>query len=260
MMKQHVLLSRTRSLVAIAATAGLLFAASGRARADVVIDDFSEPSPTSQSLDYGPGPGPSPLYTPFALAPNTDGSFSSVAGGYRTMDLSGTVYTNQSVSFLAGSGNATLSTGSLSSGSASLLYDANGAGLGDLLAGLTSIEINLQSLDAGTGGGISIAVSIMDNSGLITGMQTLLQEFTDDLGATLLTFDFSTTTVDLTDLKSVSVLIDGLAGSTAYDLVLNDITAVIPQPPVPEPASIALWCLVGLVGTGYGIRRQRRVA
>lgn len=265
-MKWQFLIDPRRPLLAMALAVGMALAASGRARADVVIDDFSDPTPTSQGLDSGNGPGPAGTYTPFSLGPDTAGSFSSIVGGYRTMNLSGTIYTNQSVAFRAGNGNADLSTSSLSSGMASLLYDANGSGLGGLLAGLTSIEIQLSALNFGTTG-VSIAVTLMDNSGMLGGMQTLTQEFMSNLGATLLMFDFSTTTVDLTDLKSVLVQIQGLTNSTAFDVTIENITAIIPPPPppppvppVPEPASIALWCLVGLVGTGYGIRRRRRAA
>jgi len=250
-MKWLLLLKRTRSFVSLALAVGLLSSVSGLVQADEIIDNFTNPSPVSQSLSAGPGGGA------FGPMTTTAGPFAGVIGGYRTLNLSGFAFTNQSVSLLAGNGTGDLATASLSSASASFVYDANMAGLGALLAGLTSVDISLLALDAGSAG-LTIAVTALDNMAV---SDTVSMDFLMNLGATMLSFDFSSSLVDFNDLDSLTVSIEGIGDSTAFDVTVDTITAIIPPPPteqVPEPAALATWCLVGLVGLGHGIRRRRR--
>ena len=71
-------------------------------------------------------------------------------------------------------------------------------------------------------------------------------------------------TISLTQLEKIGVRLN--TGETADSIILDDLVisdnfadAAAGAAPVPEPASIALWVLVGLVALGFGRKiRQRR--
>jgi hypothetical protein len=195
------------------------------------MDNFSN----NQSLSFGPGGG--------AFGPLTNGPIATggAVGGTRTMTMSGNAFPGQNVAFSAGGGVADLSSGSLSTSFGSLLYNANGAGLGNLLAGTQTVKLNLTAFNPGSGS-TTISVKITDGSAVMSTQNIVLSGPTSPQ---TLTFNFAGSGLNFNNISSVLLSIDSSTSLGADVTVGNLVASTLP---IPEPMAIAVWGAVGALG------------
>lgn len=115
----------------------------------------------------------------------------------------------------------------------------------------------LYTVDDGTG----LATFVGNISGMTAGNDTNSGGFHPDTGLLYAISargaespPHSIYQIDVNTLSVVGILstVDKL-----HSLAFTDSTATEPAP-VPEPTSLAIWSLLGVVGAGYGLRRRRR--
>ncbi|MEX1098721.1 MAG: hypothetical protein WED34_21920 [Planctomycetales bacterium] len=122
-------------------------------------------------------------------------------------------------------------------------------------SGVISIEAQLTSLNFGGAANILVRLELTDGSA-VTGGVTLSLPFGTP-GNTLLSFSLAALdgAVDLTD---VQILRFGTLanGQSQDDLSITSITTTDRE--IPEPASLAVWGIMGLTGMVVGRRRRMR--
>jgi len=220
----------------LTAFAALLALAAIPARADLVIDDFGTSAQAASATGLGSA---------------TSTTAADVLGGFRTLNL--TVDENPLnrtalASVDPSTGYFILETGAAVSASGSIVYDADGAGLGGLdLAGYGSqFTFDVVFGDPG----LSLGITVVDTFGATATVSTTT------VGLGLINFAFGDFTgVDLSSVASLAVIYTAPEGA---DFALNFVGVTGDVPPVvPEPASAALLCL-GAVGSAAAFRRRRK--
>ena len=203
----------------------------------VVIDPFT----TGQSLAWGPGGGvQGPAVHSLAIG--------AVLGGTRTIALQADVFPQQDVSITIGFGYADYASGSLSDGKATLTYDGNGGGLGNLFAGVTQFEIGLDAFNLGSN---NSKIQLIINDGITQEIySTTITQFT--VVPSTLTYGMAGSAIDFNHVQSVRLVLDSTTAMGA-DITLNRFEAVI----VPEPAAWALAALGSLALVALRRRRAR---
>lgn len=221
-----------RSIPAVAVVIASFSVSNTESRADIVIDNFSSVSVTSQlgvgtnSQTFGP-------------------AISGVVGGANATRNS-TVTVNSgagSASNVNIFGNATFNSGATNS-TFTLKYDANGTGLGSFL-GTLGIHFTVGSVGLAA---IPTSITVTLTDGVFTATNTVIVSATGTQSFDLSYGSFTGIgSVDLGSIASVSISVNP---NTAGNIALQDFRTFS----VPEPATMGIWSVVGLVG--FGMRRR----
>jgi hypothetical protein len=205
------------------------------ARADVVIDNFTDAQSLSQTGGGAVNLSNGPIAAPGAV------------GGARSITLGGSAFPGQSVSFSIGGGMADIQSGSLSAAVGMMLYNGGGAGLGNLLAMTNAVQLMLQQFNVGNVPS-NLDVTINDGSSSVT--KTISLGSSINVPTNLL-FDFTGSGLNFNNINSVKVTLNS-NGANGADITAGGITAL--TFPVPEPAAIAVWTVLG--GVGLALTRR----
>jgi hypothetical protein len=232
-------------LVLTFACAGLI-ACLPAASSAALIDNFDNTTIVNPLVAAGAGGSDGPV---------ADGVNAGVIGGYRTGAIpGGTPVTGISLSVDLVLGQLAFSLATLSSGSATITYDANGSGLGggagvDLTdAGASQyFTFDITSIDQGN---VDLIVGVMDalaasDSVTLSGAGVGTQQF-----------NFSSFTgVDFTKITKVTLEIQGVAAS---DLSLDSFfTSGQIGGSVPEPSTLAMFGLGAALCGVVALRRRK---
>ena len=228
-----------RKFIALAAVLALATSA----RADFTIDDFLS-SPQSAAVSGSTGE-------------TSSTTAASVLGGSRTLNVNVTqndLFQSASASVVdaGGQGFFVFSAGALVSASGSIVYDADGAGLGGENLAQYGTDFSVEVVWADLG--LTLGIQAIDTDGNAHTVSFL--DAADDDGIINFSFaDFAAAGVDLASLDSVAIVFDAPTGA---DFVLNFIGVTDNTPPaVPEPASAAM---LGLGAFGLLAVARRRAA
>ncbi len=220
----------TLSGVGVSANASVMF-----------IDDFD----FSQALSQTGGNAVGPL--------SSSVNDASILGGDRTLTLSGVAFQNgttETVSFEIGGGDATSESGLRSHGDVSLLYDGDLSGLGSS-NGL--FRVSFGGFDLAAAAFVDVVATLSDGVTTVSKTVTLNASNFNPFDVD---FDFNGSGVDLTNLVSAEFEIDTEPGAGAnnggVDYSLLSITTDV----VPEPATLAMWSTLALVGLCVARRRK----
>lgn len=202
------------------------------ARAEVILDNFSTPSTASSAFRSSVG--------------TSSVDTSSIMGGTRTttLDLASAISSPTAFATI-GAGSLTLTSGSSTTASVTLAY----SGLSLSLSSYANLVLNFESV-SGIITPMPVSVTIngvtdLTSVGITANPTNLL------VGLTSANFP----TVNFGSINSITVTFND--GNQGGSFVLNGFGAN-PVTPVPEPASLALWGVVGLVGAWYGRRKMQR--
>jgi hypothetical protein len=237
----------------------VLYATSANATI-VTLDDFS----TAQTMQYSGGGVQGPTTT------QVSGPGSSIVGGTRKMTIQGNVSSSPVQQLTSNTyanpiiGNPSYpnpgfwnyETGSMTAGKSTLTYDANGAGLGSLLAGLQTIQIHMIVYNAATAGPGKLRLSITDNSNNPVNFDTLLS--VSDYAGTFYTIPVTGQGINFNNIKSLSLGYDS-QGYDGPDFIVDSFSAVT-QTNVPEPSTLALLGAAGVVGLCMQARRRKQLS
>lgn len=224
------------------------------ASAAVVIDDFSDAVNAVGGL--APPTGGVSLTSAPASTSTSETGLSGVIGGSRdgAFNLTGTGAASNLTAFVAG-GVFSTALNATATGDYSLTYDASGAGLGADFTLASGIEVVISALDsaAAGGAGTSFTIDLVDGDAS-THSQTIT---TTTEGAQTLFFGFGAFSdagnLDVSNIFSITFsFTPNQAGDVDVELLQTR------DQIIPEPASLAVWSLMGLVG--YGLRRRSKVA
>lgn len=206
----------------------------GQAAADIVIDDFS-----STTL-LGPSPVFGMFVNPGSLGPTTvNDTGASVFGGGRNVTLG--AFGGSAGEYVT----ATVAAGmmkyaSTNGGNSSLTLAYGGPAIN--LTGHGGIELQLMSFDFAYSTPMSIQVALFDGANAAVGTSTV-----STAGSFPVDFPFATFSgigaLSLATVQSITVFFDA---QVAHDFNVGPIVAY--QQVIPEPASVAVWTLVGMVG------------
>jgi len=231
-----------RLFLSVAATVAALVGAAGSARADIQIDDFSNPDPSKL------------YFISFATA-NPFHSSDALANGL-TRDVTVTVTAPTpslptSANGTLGGGQFSMFTDSLSTANSVISYSGFGsAGLGDFSGG-GSVGLNFTSLDSG--GNISntpIAIDIQTASGTLSYKGTV-----DNAGQFSASLGSFTGSGDLTQVTGLKFTINGDPSLKGADFSVNSVTT--PTKAVPAPPA----AILGLVAFPLlGLWRRKKAA
>jgi hypothetical protein len=231
----------------------LMFAAPASA---VVVDDFTEfdggLTVAGASTIVGGG-GYDVTASDLTAAQNisySEGSLSSVAG------------TNRSVSTANYTGSGPYTIGLRDGSSSGPHFDFNGSAgntvdLGLSYAGpsITSdldgesvFVVSFSDFDLGSATALDVSATLTDGLGSET-ITHSLGAAEDAANVFDVTFDFGGGAINFADIQSIEF--DFVPNGGAVDFTLSQITTA-----VPEPASLAAWTLLGLIG--FGVRRRLR--
>jgi hypothetical protein len=223
----HLTLRRLTAAIAVAV--GLV--AAGPARADIVIDTFTDPSVTVYQIAQ------------FNSSPYSTGGIALSNG--LTRNLTVTVASPAVPDFNAASG--TIGAGSFSMdvnnntvAFASIDYSGFGAGTNDFSAG-TSIRLDFINLNPGnTATGVApdlpMTVTISTGSGTLT--QTINVAGSGAPFSVDLPFAGFSGTGDLSSIGGLNITLNAADGRIASDFVLDNV--VVPTNAVPAPPALAL--------------------
>ena len=182
---------------------------------------------------------------------DTEGGLSpNVLGGVRDMAIPGgigVVGPSSLKVFVSPSlGTLFFELGSQTSGSAVLTYDNLGAGLGgiDLTDSGSNGYFTMKIVDIDQGD-LDITIRVEDTAATSEGVTTM------DGGVGIIQIPFADFSgVDFTSIEKITL---ELAGPDATDLQIDTFYA---SAAVPEPASFAVWSLIGMSCLGFGWRRR----
>lgn len=147
------------------------------------------------------------------------------------------------------SGILSFSLDSLTSGSVILTYNANGSGLGGVdLMGSNNSLFSLDILDIDQGS-IDVTVGVTDTDAESDSV-TLSGA---GVGTVQFLFSAFSPNIDFDSIEAITLEITGVNGS---DLVLDNFEV---NCQCPEPASVVVWSLLGVVGLGIVRRRRRKL-
>lgn len=211
------------------------------ARADAVIDNFT----TGQSISSGAGVG---VFGPISSTVGGGG----ILGGSRSISLSGNASVGETVSAAVGGGFAGYQSGPNSTGIAAFTYNGGGGGLGNLLAMTAFIDVSVIAFNAGSNSVAStMSVTVDDGSTTATrsvslGGSTLIPQ--------VFSFDFTAAGLDFNNVNSVTLTLDS-TGAIGADMALNGFIARMTA--IPEPAAVAVWSVLGVVGLVAGCKLRR---
>ena len=225
-----IFLAFRRLISVVAAAAGLAIASP--ARADIVIDTFTDPATVNYQINLL---NSNPFTAPSTLLSNG-----------LTRDLKVTVTSPPFPAFNAasgsiGSGAFSLNTDSATTAFATIKYSGFGAGTSDFTGGsairLDFTDLNPGNTSTGVAPDMPISVSI------VTGTGTLTQTFAAVGGPSfnaLLSFASFSGTGDLSNVTGLEVNLNSgsTGGRIASDFVLDNI--VVPTNAVPAPPAFAL--------------------
>lgn len=213
-----------------------------RCSGGLIIDHFDSGAQTLTTTTTG-------TFSPGAIVAST------ALGGYRTSKLVVSANPDGQLSQLqistSSGGKAFFSNGPSVSAIATMLWDANGVGLGslDLTQAGTSNAFRADVLFSDQNLGYKLTVKD-GGSGVST--------FTTNLGAILSStieiskFSSFIGTADFTDVESIEMELSGpLAQDATFHLLETGTT-------VPEPASLAIWSLIAMAVGGVQVLRRRK--
>ncbi len=234
-------MSARRHLVSgVAFVAVVTFFAADASAFDVAIDDYSSAVNTVQ------------VTVPLGMTSDETDSGLAVLGGSRQVivESPGSIGTEGGVDLGGGEVLRIMSFGP-GAGSVRAIYDGDGAGLGNAIGCATdfSIDFTADEVDQAT-----VVVEIEDGGGGVASVSQVVP-----VGAGTLSYlaaDFAG--VDLTDIASVAVVLDGIAG--ANDFTADAFRATCPDVPAPAPAlsnGMVALALMMLSGLGFLAIRRR---
>ncbi len=229
--------------------AAVLFGAGTAARADIIIDDFSAPTPGITYLIALTDPNPSVFNTP-NVQPGIDRSVTL------TVSSPATPFANSMSGDIGGAaGIFTMSLNNSSSGNAAINYTF-ASSTNFVPTGIMGSLQYLSSADAGFGANVPLNFVISTASGDLSFNTTM------NLTATFTPTDVPLAsfvgTGDLTQVTGLSITI---TGGQAADVALDSISITTPQEPDPVPAPpAALLALLALPALGLRNRRKNKEA
>lgn len=189
---------------------------------------------------------------------DTDTGLAGVIGGSRNLTINTTSGTNSSdLTVLTGPQTLNLNTGAGNNSAGTILWNANGAGLGgvDLTDAGASNKFDLEVLFADNNLGVQISVTETAGAGGSTA--TYSQNLGAIASSTFVGIPFASFTnfanVDFSQINSISLMLSGPASQDAIVRLVQTTGSG-----VPEPASIALWSVLGLAVAGFAYRFRKR--
>lgn len=198
---------------------------------------------------------------PLAAGGNTSTVTSAngdILGGSRTFSVTNTATdgsATNATSLASAQGILSFSNTDGSTGRASLVYDGNGAGLGNLVFGANS-AFSFDVLRFDNDGNVNFTINGTDGDGnTISYMENLMSGFNPNL--TFAEFAGGNT-FDFTNVQSLEFIVDTTGLTRSIDGAISGIFLNSDDiAPVPLPASALL--LLGAVG-GFGALRRRQKA
>jgi hypothetical protein len=216
--------------------------------ADITVDDFS-----ATTLPPGAGIGSLNQSGVGTTGPFPDGPNAGVLGGYRTITNQVTATgggINANMTIQTGPQTLSYNTDSGVAGILTLLYDANGVGLFADFSGGTSLDLPFSAIDLP---GLVVMATLSDGTNSFTQSSGALAA-----GAQTVSFPLSGFTgVDLSNVQSVKLVFDA---ANSQDFTLSGPGGIIIVQEIPEPASLALWGVIGIAGAWYTRRRLTKKA
>jgi hypothetical protein len=184
-----------------------------------------------------------------------DNPATNTTGGVRTATLgpySGPANLTDSVSITIDSGVLNFNSTTGASATLVLLYDANSAGLNEDFTGYQSLTLSVLNFDFAFGNPLPITLTLTD-----TGSNSFSSTINvNSGGAQPIDFPlaaFQSGGVNLSSIQSVELT---FTGNTAHNFTIDAIQLTA----IPEPATLALWGVVGAAGAWYGRRRLSKKA
>ena len=224
-----VRLTLRRLTAAIAATVGLVVA--GPAKADIVIDTFTDPSLTVYQISQ------------FNSSPYSTGGIGLSNGLTRNVTVtvaSPAVPDFNAVSGSLGAGTFSMDVNNNTVAFASISYSGFGPGTSDFSAGtgvrLDFINVNPGNTPTGVAPDVPVTVSISTGGGTLT--QSVNVAGSGAPFSVFLPFAGFSGTGNLMDIGGLDVTLNAANGRIASDLVLDNI--VVPTNAVPAPPALAL--------------------
>lgn len=218
-------------------------------RAQIAVDNFAQPAAVATFTQTTVG---SQSFTQSGLNP------ANTIGGVRDGTVTASVITTagvDNVEVKVGAGVYDYASTSGADGAATLRYDGAAVGSGDLNLNLMGQAINVQFVLSDSSLPLPVTVTLNDgvNSAAVTLNLTNLINPGDP--AVTLAFNPAAFTANnpAINLASINTVEIGFNPSVGRDFRLGGEGIIIRQE-IPEPASIALWSLLGLGAVGYARR------
>lgn len=220
----------------------------------VFVGDAQAATLAHWEADDTPGAGGANSANVTFTAPNISGSAVTISSGSNTIQTAVGTQSNSSLS-----GDPVFRVGGWDDATPTKFYafDVDVTGESNLL---TLDEMRFFAVHSGTNRAAEYQVDISTDGSLFTtaGSGTIVEDGSP--------FDWDEFSVDLTSLSLVDLTdpvsfrlymfnnSDGSGATTSIDdiRIFGEVTAV------PEPASVAIWCLLGLLGVGFVWQASRR--
>lgn len=235
----------------------LVFGITPGLQAQIVIDNFAEPAAPAVFPQTTVGT------TPFTQAPlnpaNTIGGVREGSVTATSIALPGTDIVEVSV----GGNIFDYQASAGADGSATLFYDGNAGGAGDLNLNLMGQSIAVTFILSDSSQALPVTVTLDDGSATASVTQTLMTQINSGDPAVTLSFTSAAFTANnpLINLASINSVLFNFDPAEARDFRLGGEGIVVQQQvPIPEPTSLALWGIVAMTGGVCAYRRRKQKA